>query len=97
MKKMTIDAEKEIIKEESKESIETYITIKDKVYLDSSHPDIIQIDYVGGASGNITLDIDGEEVYIKNSVLNKLKVGKKTPYKAKYSNQTVKKSAVVKK
>ena len=63
--KMTIDAEKEIIKEESKESIETYITIKDKVYLDSSHPDIIQVDYVAGASGNITLDIDGEEVYNK--------------------------------
>ena len=63
--KMTIDAEKEIIKEESKESIETYITIKDKVYLDSSYPDIIQVDYVAGASGNITLDIDGEEVYNK--------------------------------
>ena len=59
--KMTIDAEKE----ESKESIETYITIKDKVYLDSSHPDIIRVDYVGDASGNITLDIDGEEVYNK--------------------------------
>ena len=63
--KMTIDAEKEIIKEESKESIEPYIAIKDKVYLDSSYPDIIQVDYVAGASGNITLDIDGEEVYNK--------------------------------
>ena len=63
--KMTIDVENDEINDESKESIEPYIAIKDKVYLDSSYPDIIQVDYVAGASGNITLDIDGEEVYNK--------------------------------
>ena len=89
--KMTIDAEKEIIKEESKESIETYITIKDKVYLDSSHPDIIQVDYVAGASGNITLDIDGEEVYNKLDKQKSSKLNFNSPFKKnKVQKQKVK-------